>query len=147
MPCDERYRSWAMRRAPFPPPPDLCRAELVRVSGCPARSGFRELQFKAEGTAWSWCFPPAAEPYGGPEVRSLILRPGPHGLIAQAVTDAAGMPPGSIPLDLALAADLAMDAVPVFIDRRLTRQGRHDAAPLVRTQAAEAGARHQQGAG
>lgn len=146
MPCDERYRSWAMRRAPFSPSPELCRAELVRVSGCPARPGFRELQFEAEGTTWSWCFPPAAEPYGrdvGPGVRSLILRAGPHGLIAEAVADEDGGPPGSIWLDLALAAALAMDAAPVFVERCLLEQGRHDQARPVRMPAAPAGVRQQ----
>lgn len=149
MPCDERYRSWAMRRVPPPPSPELCRALLVRVCDCPARRGFRELHFDVEGTAWSWCFPEAAEPYSraaGPAAGNLVLRPGPYGLIAETVTSEAGEPPGSAGLDLAVAADLAMAATPVFVHRCLIGRARGEAAPAARPPGAMAAVLHQQGA-
>jgi hypothetical protein len=126
MPCDERYRAWAMRAGAQMAElsPELDPAILVRVTLCPARQGYRELHFDVAGTTWSWCFPgPAGAVRTG--VRTVVLRPGPHGLVAQAVAgggDAAGQP---ATLDLALAADMAISGVPVVIHRSLARRARH----------------------
>jgi len=148
MPCDERYRAWAMRRVPPPPSPELCRAVLVRVCACPARRGFRELHFDVEGVPWSWCFPAAAEPgsrAAGPAAGNLVLRPGPYGLIAETVTGEPGGAPGSAGLDLALAADLAMAGIPVFVHRCLIGQAGGDGARPVPPPVAVAAVQRQQG--
>ncbi len=136
MPCDERYRAWAMRRAPVPAPPELCRARLTRVTPCPARPGFRELHFDAEGVPWSWCFPAPARRRrlrAGAYVGSLVLRPGPQGLIAEAVTGPEAAPPEERTVDLARAADLAVASVPVFVHRDLLghANARRPAGPQV----------------
>lgn len=127
MPCDERYRAWAMRpgarRAGLSP--ELDPAVLARVTLCPARQGYRELHFDVADMSWSWCFPgPAGSVRTG--VRMIVLRPGPHGLAAQAVTSDGGGTGRSAPLGLALAADLAISGVPVAIHQSLTRRARHD---------------------
>jgi hypothetical protein len=133
MPCDERYRAWAMRQGPAADaaPPELYPGRLVRVTGCMARPGSRELHFDVAGTTWSWCFPGAARAdTRDPRVRALILQPGPHGPTAQAITAGTAdcMPqPGW--LDLTAAADLAISGVPVFIHRFLLRQQTGQAAP------------------
>ncbi len=126
MPCDERYRAWAMRRRPAAdaPPPELCPGRLIRVTDCAARPGCRELHFDAAGMTWSWCFPGAARAgTRDPRIRALVLQPGPHGPQAQAITTGAA---GSMPqpgwLDLTAAADQAICGVPVFIHRVLLRQ-------------------------
>jgi hypothetical protein len=131
MPCDERYRAWAMRREPqgaARPSPELLRAKLTHVSPCRARASFRELHFYVGGRAWSWCFPGAAGPgehVAPAEAGTLILRPGPHGLRAEAArsvipdgTNAngqGGIWTQAVPLDLGAAADLAIDGLPVFV--------------------------------
>ena len=117
MPCDERYRSWAMQQVPSARR-ELRRAVLAWVSGCPARPGFRELHFDVEGMPWSWCFPPAARPdrrAAGPPAGALVLRPGPHGLVAENGAEQVGST--SLPgrLDLGRAADLAMSGAVVFV--------------------------------
>ena len=131
MQCDEQYRKWAMRQAAADvPPADLHRALLRRVTSCPARPGFRELHFDVAGTSWSWCLPgPARADGGNPPVRLLIFRPGPCGIMAQAVTGQAGdlTPPATS--DLAMACDLAISGVPVFIHRFLLRQETSKARP------------------
>jgi hypothetical protein len=132
MPCDERYRAWAMRQAPAAgaTPPELCPARLTRVTGCPARPGYRELHFDVSGTPWSWCFPgPARAGSRNPPVRLLIFRPGAHGLTVQAVTHQADDPTQTATSDLAAAADLAISAVPVLIHRLLLRQQTGPARP------------------
>jgi CubicO group peptidase (beta-lactamase class C family) len=131
MPCDERYRAWAMRQGPADAPPEeLHRAFLSRVTGCPARRGFRELHFEAAGTSWSWCFPgPAQAERRNPPVRLLIFRSGAHGLTVQAVTSQAGGPIQTATFDLAAAADLAISGVPVFIHRFFLRQETGQAGP------------------
>ncbi len=133
MPCDERYRAWAMRQGPAADTTssELCPGRLTRVTGCAARPGYRELHFEAAGTTWSWCFPGTARAgTRDPRVRALILRPGPHGLTAQAMTTgpAGGMPQSGW-LDLTAAADMAVRGVPVFIHRALLRQQTAQAAP------------------
>ena len=121
MPCDERYRLWAMRQVPPAPQLELRRARLVRVSPCAARLGLRELHFDVDGVPWSWCFPAAADPekQAAPEIGSLVLRPGPNGLIAQASTDNVGALLLPAHLDLGLAASIAMSATPVYVHRFL----------------------------
>jgi hypothetical protein len=122
MRCDERYRSRARQQAPSEAYLDLCHAELIRVSPCQARPGFRELHFDVEGTAWSWCFPPRADsgdPAAVPPVSRLVLRAGPHGLRAQSVTDQPGHAPHIAEIDLAEAAGLALSAAPVYVHRFL----------------------------
>jgi hypothetical protein len=122
MRCDERYRSRARQQPPSQAYPDLCQAELIRVSPCPARPGFRELHFDVAGTAWSWCFPPradCADPPAMPPVSRLVLRSGPHGLRAQGGTDQPGHELRLAEIDLAAAAGLALSAVPVYVHRFL----------------------------
>ncbi len=121
MRCDERYRSRGRQRPPSQPYPDLCQAELIRVSSCPARPGFRELHFAVEGTAWSWCFPPRdrADSPTVPPVSRLVFRSGPHGLRAQSVTDQPDHALRLAEIDLAEAAGLALSAVPVYLHRFL----------------------------
>jgi hypothetical protein len=148
MPSDERYRSWAMRRVSPPGLPELCRAELTGVCRCPAREGFRDLRFDVDGTPWSWCFPAAGEPgsrLAGPGAGSLVLRPGPHGLIAEVVTGEAGGGSRPVRLDLALAADLAAAATPVFVHRCLIGRASGDGARPVRPPAAIGGGQRHKG--
>lgn len=120
MPCDERYRSWAVEQAgKEAPAPELMPAVLVRVSLCPASAGCQELHFDVGGVPWSWCFPPADSTPVPPDT-ALVLRPGPHGLIAEGHSShAAGAPCTATRLDLATAAALALSAYPVFVHRSL----------------------------
>jgi len=122
MRCDERYRSRASQQVSSEPDPGLCRAELTRVSPCQSRPGSRELHFDVEGTPWSWCFPPRDSSGGScavPTVSRLVLRPGPHGLRAQAVTDLADGALQVAEIDLVTAAGLAFSAAPVYVHRFL----------------------------
>jgi hypothetical protein len=124
MPCDERYRAWVMRRDAEvkDPPPELRSASVTAATKCPARAGFVELRFDVDGVAWSWCFPETGGPDGQvqrSQIRILILRPGAHGLTAEAVvTQQAGgrqvatLSPGT-------AAELAVSGVPVFVHHSL----------------------------
>lgn len=117
MPCDERYRSWAMQQVPSAQR-ELHRAVLVGVSGCPARPGLRELHFDVAGTPWSWCFPAATNPDGraaDPPAGTLVLRPGPHGLVAEAGAEQAGGSSRPARLDLGRAADMAISGAAVFV--------------------------------
>jgi hypothetical protein len=120
MPCDERYRAWARRQRPAGenlPPPELRRAVLTGAGPCPARAGFRELRFDVGGALWSWCFPGPAGADGGvppSQIRAVVLRPGPHGLAAEAVLDQqAGHQPAK--LSPAAVAELALAEVPVLV--------------------------------
>ena len=125
MPCDERYRAWAMRQAHTADdmPQELCLARLIRVTDCQDRPGYRELKFDVGGAEWSWCFPgPAQAGRRSQQVRALAFRPGAHGLVVQAVTGQGGGLTRTVMLDLADAAELAMSAVPVFLHRCLVRQ-------------------------
>ncbi len=138
MRCDERYRSRPRQQAPSQAYPDLYRAELVRVSPCPARPGFRELHFDVEGIAWSWCFPPradGADPPAVPTVSRLIFRPGPHGLRAQSVTEQPGHASHVAETDLATAAGLALSAVPPYVHRLLIGRTSPEQGNLGRAQA------------
>ncbi|HXZ63197.1 MAG TPA: hypothetical protein VEH05_00585 [Streptosporangiaceae bacterium] len=122
MRCDERYRSRASQQVSSEPDPELYRAELTRVSPCQSRPGFRELHFDVEGTPWSWCFPPrdsSDDSCAVPTVSRLVLRPGPHGLRAQGVTDVAGAALDVAEIDLVTAAGLALSAAPVYVHRFL----------------------------
>ncbi len=138
MRCDERYRTRARQQVPSEAYPDLCHAELIRVSPCRARPGFRELHFDVEGTAWSWCFPPRADsddpPVVPPESR-LVLRPGPHGLRAQGVADQPGHALHVAEIGLAAAAGLALSAVPVYVHRFLIGRVTPELGDLDRAQA------------
>jgi hypothetical protein len=99
--------------------PGFCRATLVRVSRCPARPGYRELHFDLEGTPWSWCFPPGPEPgerAAAARVRSLVLRPGPHGLIAEALDGRSSATRRPAGLGPGLAAELAISGAAIFVD-------------------------------
>ncbi len=122
MPRDERYQA---RAAPQEPEPqaEFRRASLCRVTGCPARPGYRELHFDVAGTWWSWCFPgPAQTRAPNPAAEVVMFRPGPHGLIVRAVTDEPGGLIQPAAIDHAVAADLADSGVPVFIHRSLLGQ-------------------------
>jgi hypothetical protein len=134
MPCDERYRMWAMRQAPAADgtPPELYPARLIRVTECPAQQGYRELKFDVADTEWSWCFPGPGQADGrNHQVRLLIFRSGAHGLTVQAVTGQGGGMTQPAMFDLAAVADLAISAVPVFIHCCLLRRetGPTSAAP------------------
>lgn len=129
--CDERIRSMTMRHADAQPRPDLRHAELVRVSRCPARPGFRELHFAVAGMPWSWCFPPSAPGAAAASRREklaraqagLVLRPGPHGLLAEPVAGAGQRRPAAGRVDLASAADLAIAGTAIFVHCSLLGSG------------------------
>jgi hypothetical protein len=149
MRCDERYRSRAGQQVPSEAYPDLCPAELMRVSSCQARPELRELHFDVDGTPWSWCFPPYADSGNPPAVLAvsrLVLRPGPHGLRAQGVADQPGHEPHVTEIDLAAAAGLALSSVPVYVHRFLlgrinTQPGEHGRAQASRAGVPSAGGR------
>ena len=130
MPCDERYRAWAMRQAPGGaglPAPQLRRAILTGAGPCPARAGFRELRFDAGGAPWSWCFPgteDASSRVPRALIRAVILRPGAHGLAADVIWR---QPDGDQPpamLSPADVAELALAGVPVLIHGSLLPRAR-----------------------
>ena len=127
MPCDERYRAWARRQKPEgtdPPPPELRHAVLTGAGPCPARAGFRELRFNVGGMPWSWCFPGSDtrddqdDPVLPAQIRAVVLRPGPHGLAAEAVLNQqADHQPAK--LSPAAVAELALAEVPVLVHSSL----------------------------
>ncbi len=123
MPSDERYRSWLRNRdSALPPTPGLLPATLARASWCPASAGCRELHFEVAGAAWSWCFPPGGATEAPDDV-VLVLRPGPHGLIAEAWPPASsGLSCPLSRLDLASAAFCALAGCPVFVHQSLVAQ-------------------------
>jgi hypothetical protein len=124
MPCDERYRAWAMRQSPGHEdrPMDLLWASVTGARPCPARAGFRELRFDVDGLAWSWCFPQPDAHDGRlvrSEVRVVVLRPGAHGLAAEAVIAEEDGSRQVAKLDCATAAELALSGMPVFVHHSL----------------------------
>lgn len=126
MACDEQYRAWAMGQPPEeagPPGPGLRRAVLTMAGACAARAGFRELRFDVGGAAWSWCFPEAPGSAGRDRIdaRMLILRPGPHSLVAEVFRRGEGGRWHMATTSLATAAELAVSGVPVFVHPTLTQ--------------------------